>query len=271
MGGGNGTGSTGTEGAIRHGAVPTPRFLPFGDAALIVEFGREKDRALSAAVLALDAAVAAAKLPGITETAPSFRSLLVQFDPLATEAASIEAAILDLLPRLAPGAAGQPRLWTLPACYEGPLAPDLASVAERAGLTPAAVVDRHAAIEHHVYMIGFLPGAPYMGDLPGEIDLPRRRDPRTAVPAGSVAIAVGLTVIYPFESPGGWHLIGRTPAALFGAHGAPGRPDAPVLLTPGDAVRFEPVGGAAYAAIEQAAAAGDWVPEWRPRLPQAPQ
>ncbi|MEL6197433.1 MAG: 5-oxoprolinase subunit PxpB [Pseudomonadota bacterium] len=263
---------SGTEAPV---AVPAPRFLPFGDAAVIVEFGARKDRALSAAVLALDAAVGAAvaagagapegPFAGLRETAPSFRSLLVQFDPIVTDAARIEAGIRALLPDLAAGGErGEARLWRLPACYEGDYAPDLAAVAAAAGLSAGAVVEMHASITHHVYMIGFLPGCPYMGDLPAAIDLPRRADPRIAVPAGSVAIAVGLTVIYPFESPGGWHLIGRTPAALFDP-AAEAKAAAPVLLSPGDAVVFEPVGGADYARIARAAAAGDWAPDSSPR------
>ncbi|MEM6678393.1 MAG: 5-oxoprolinase subunit PxpB [Pseudomonadota bacterium] len=238
----------------------TPRFLPFGDAALIVEFGTEKDRALSAAVLALDARIADDPPAGVVETAPSFRSLLVQFDPLATDGPAVEAAIRRLLADPTTAGAGTARLWHLPACYEGERAPDLDAVAERAGLSPAGVIDLHAGRDHHVYMIGFLPGCPYMGDLPSAIDFPRRSDPRTAVPAGSVAIAVGLTVIYPVASPGGWHLIGRTPVRLFDPAAA-----RPALLAPGDAVRFEPMAPSAYAEIEAAAQAGEWQPESAPR------
>ncbi|MEO1471352.1 MAG: 5-oxoprolinase subunit PxpB [Pseudomonadota bacterium] len=249
-----------------------PRFLPFGDAALVVEFGDRVDRTLSARVLALDAAVAAARasggpggaLAGVVETVPTFRSLALSFDPLVTDAAALEMALTPLVGQ-GSEVAGAARVWTLPACYEGTLAPDLADVAERAGTTPARVVEMHAGLMHHVYMIGFLPGCPYMGDLPAMIDFPRRSDPRVAVPAGSVAIAVGLTVIYPVESPGGWHLIGRCPARLFDPAGAPGAEERPALLAPGDAVCFEPVGEAEYARIARAASEGDWAPESRPR------
>ncbi|MEO0823158.1 MAG: 5-oxoprolinase subunit PxpB [Pseudomonadota bacterium] len=240
------------------GSGGAPRILPFGDGALIVEYGDRVDRALSAKVLALDAAMTAAPPPGLQETAPSFRSLLVRFDPLETDGAAMEAAIRALLATSAGGGAAQAprRLWTLPVCHDGELAPDLDAVAERAGLTRSAVIDLHTAMEHHVYMIGFLPGCPYLGDLPAAIDFPRRTDPRLRVPAGSVAIAVGLTVIYPVESPGGWHLIGRCPARLFdiAAEGPP------ALLSPGDRVRFEPVSAARYAELARAAEAGEWAP-----------
>jgi inhibitor of KinA len=98
-------------------------------------------------------------------------------------------------------------------------------------------------------MLGFLPGFPYMGDLPPELTLPRRADPRLRVPAGSISIATSLTAIYPYESPGGWHLIGATPIRMFD----PERPE-PALFAPGDRVSFYPIDAAEFAAIRAAAA-----------------
>jgi inhibitor of KinA len=109
-------------------------------------------------------------------------------------------------------------------------------VAAQTGLAAEAVVALHAATRYHVYMVGFLPGYPYMGDLPAQLVLPRRADPRVRVPPGAVAIATAMTAIYPLESPGGWHLIGTTPIRIFDA-----RWPVPALFAPGDAVRFEPV------------------------------
>lgn len=235
--------------------VPDPVLRAFGDSALLVEFGDRVDPALNAAVMALDSAVAEAGIPGIVETAPSFRSLLVEFDPLRTDGVAVTGALRTLLSDLqSVEAAG--RRWVVPVCYEGDLAPDLGAVADRVGLEPVRVVDLHTGAEHRVHMIGFLPGCPYLGGLPPEIDLPRRADPRLRVPKGAVAIAVGLTVIYPTESPGGWNLIGRTPAEMFAIGANP-----PALLAPGDRVRFDPVGRAAFDDMERAAAAGDWMPE----------
>ncbi|MEL6316428.1 MAG: 5-oxoprolinase subunit PxpB [Pseudomonadota bacterium] len=239
----------------------TPRIRPLGDAALSVEFGEGVDRALSARALALDAALRAAPPPGLLETAPSFRALLIEFDPRATTAeamaAAARAALAACSEDAAAGAGG--RLWRLPACYEGDCAPDLAEVAAETGVAAAEIAARHQAMRHHVYMIGFLPGCPYMGDLPPELTLPRRADPRLRVPAGSVAIAAGLTVIYPVESPGGWRLIGRTPTRMFD----PARPQ-PALLAPGDVVTFEPIGAARCAELEAAAAEGAWAPTPEP-------
>ena len=225
------------------------RFLPAGDTALIVEFGDSIDRAVSARVLRLSALVRAATLPGVVETVPTFRSLLVHYEPRATDSASLTAAIEKLLEH--GSADAQPvKLWRIPACYAFSHAPDLAEVAQRTGMSTAAVVDLHSGTRFHIYMIGFVPGYPYMGDLPAPLVLPRRADPRIRVPPGSIAIATSLTAIYPLESPGGWHLIGATPIRLFDPRRA-----RPALLSPGDAVRFEPITASEFDAIRAAVAA----------------
>ena len=228
----------------------TLRFLPAGDQGLVVEFGDAVDRALSRDVLRLDALLRARPPAGVVETVPTFRSLMVYFDPLATSRAELEGAIARFAEH-AGNTAAPARLWHIPACYDPAFAPDLAEVAERTGLPPERVVALHSSTRFHVYMIGFLPGFPYLGDLPPQLALPRRADPRLKVPAGSIAIATDLSAIYPHESPGGWHLIGATPVPLFD----PARPR-PALLAPGDGVRFEPVGAGEFAEIRAAAAAG---------------
>jgi KipI family sensor histidine kinase inhibitor len=212
-----------------------PRFLPSGDTALVVEFGERIDRRLSAAVIGLAERIRVADLGGVTETVPSFRSLLVHYDPLATSAARLTGQISGLIAGKA-AAQASGRLWRIPACHDAEFAPDLAEVAAQAGLTPGEAIALHGAERYHVYMIGFLPGFPYLGDLPEALQLPRRENPRVKVPAGSLAIAASMTAVYPTESPGGWHLIGRTPAPLFDTRAEP-----PALLRPGDAVVFEPI------------------------------
>jgi inhibitor of KinA len=230
----------------------TVRFLSAGDRALVVEFGDHIERELSDNVLRLDASLRSSGLPGVVETVPTFRSLMVHYDPSLTSRADLEHAITGLLDRQ-PGPREGATLWRVPVCYEGEFAPDLAEVARLTGVTQSEVVALHSAAPYHVYMLGFLPGFPYMGDLPQELALPRRADPRLRVPAGSVSIATTLTAIYPYESPGGWHLIGTTPIRLFD----PARPR-PALLAPGDVVRFEPIDPMSFASIRKAVDTGDY-------------
>ena len=222
------------------------RFLSAGDRALVVEFGDRADRALSERVLSLDAVIRANAPKGLVETVPTFRSLMVYYDPLATGRSELEQAITGLLDR-GDNPAARATLWRVPACYEGEYAPDLAEVAQLTRLTPAEVVALHSGTRFHVYMLGFLPGFPYMGDLPEPLALPRRADPRVRVPAGSVSIATSLTAIYPYESPGGWHLIGTTPIRLFDPERA-----RPALFAPGDAVVFDPIDCTSFASIRRA-------------------
>ncbi|MGH8622552.1 MAG: 5-oxoprolinase subunit PxpB [Burkholderiales bacterium] len=228
------------------------RFRSSGDTAIVVEFGDRINHDLNAQVLRLSALVRAESVPGVVETLPTFRSLLVHYDPLVTDSASVAAAIERLLHR-SHGAAERSRMWRIPACYEGSHALDLADVATRTGLSADEIVRLHSSARFHVYMVGFSPGFPYMGDLPVSLVLPRRVDPRVRVPAGSIAIATSLTAIYPVESPGGWHLIGATPVRLFDA-----RWPRPALLSPGDRVSFEPVGARDFDAIRSAVAANSY-------------
>lgn len=229
---------------------PHPRMLPSGDTALVVEFGDVMDRRLSALVLNLAGRVRDAAIEGVVEAVPTFRSLMVHYDPLVVRASELEARLADLATDLDDSEV-RGRHWVFPTCYEGDCAPDLDFVAEAAGLNAADTIALHASVPYLVYVIGFLPGYPYMGELPERLRLPRRTSPRVSVPTGSVAIATNQTGIYSMESPGGWHIIGRTAVPLFD----PRRAD-PVLLAPGDTVRFEPVDRARHDAIATAAAEG---------------
>ena len=211
------------------------KVLPAGDTALVVEFGEHVDRRISTRVLALARRLAEARLDGIVEIVPTFRSLLVHYDPLTLPVAVLMARVVDLMP--GPQTAEEPgRLWRLPACYDASLAPDLDDVAAAVGLSCAQVIERHSAATYHVYMLGFLPGQAYMGDVPAELALPRRQVPRTRIPAGSLAMTGAMTCIFPLETPCGWHIVGRSPIPLW----QPGQhPQA--LLAPGDKVTFAPV------------------------------
>jgi inhibitor of KinA len=236
-----------------------PRLLDAGDAAFTVEFGDTVDPALLAAVNALDGAIARAQaaggLPGLIETMPTFRSLTVFFDPLVTGRAALIDALQPLFDVVDEASEVAGRQWRLPVCYEAEAGPDLADSALALGSTVDALIALHSGINFRVYMLGFLPGFPFMGDLPTSLQLPRRTEPRVRVPAGSVAVAGGLTAIYPWESPGGWHLLGRCPVPLFDATN-----DSPSLLAAGDLVQFEPVTMAEYRRLEAALRAREIVP-----------
>jgi inhibitor of KinA len=227
------------------------RFLPCGDTALAVEFGDRADRRLSALVLAFADRVKAAAVAGILEVVPTFRSLMIYYDPLTVAHEELKLRLAPLLAGL--DATERPgRLWRIPVCYHESIAPDLGDVAGRTGLTPEQVAACHASVTYRVYMVGFLPGFPYLGDLPRELVLPRRENPRTAVPAGSVAIATTQSSIYTLESPGGWHLIGRTPVLLWDL-----RRDPPAVLAAGDGVTFQPISLDEYGELASRSAAGE--------------
>ncbi len=237
----------------------TARLLDAGDGAVTVEFGDHIAPDLVARVRALDqvleAAMARGDLPGVVETMPTFRSLTVLYDPLLTTRSALDPVLCTLLRQADRPPLPSGRRWRLPVCYGGVFGADLADVAAATGLAPEAVVRLHADTEVSVYMIGFMPGFPFMGDLPAALRMPRRQEPRLRVPAGSVAITGSLTAVYPWQSPGGWQLIGRCPVPLFDAS-AP----SPSLLAPGDTVRFEPVTPARLADLEAAIAAGALTP-----------
>jgi len=235
------------------------RYLSCGDTAFSIEFGNEVTPQINGQVMALHAAIGAARakggLEGLVETVPSMRALMVCYDPLVTSRADLEPQIDGLVAGgLAVGAVG--RKVRIPCCYDGnEFAPDLADVAQRTGKTPEQVIAAHLGSVFTVYVLGFMPGLAYVAGLEPSLYLPRRKQPRVRVPRSSVAIAMDQTTIYPFESPGGWHLIGRTPLWMFDK-----RREQPVFLAPGDSLHFERIDRARFDAISREVEAGtlDW-------------
>jgi KipI family sensor histidine kinase inhibitor len=209
---------------------------PYGDSAVVIYLGSQLEQGINQQVHALAAQVRQSPLAGIREVVPGYVSLVIHFDPLETNL----GAVLDGLQTLQSAAAIQPpppaRRVEIPVRYGGECGPDLDFVARQAGLTTAEVIRRHAAAEYIVYLMGFLPGFPYLGGLDATIAAPRLEVPRRRIPAGSVGIAGEQTGIYPLESPGGWRLIGRTTVTLFDLTAQP-----PCLLAPGDQVKFIPI------------------------------
>ena len=213
-----------------------PRFRPMGDRSLLVELGEKISPDVNRCVQELMLQLQQARLPGVREFAPGYRSLLVVFDPLTLSPSELKARITDVAGR--PGSARLPqtKLLTVPVFYGGDYGPDLEWVAGHLGISTDEVIRLHTETMYRVYMIGFTPGYPYMGELPAALAVPRRSTPRTRVPKGSVGIAQRQTGIYSVESPGGWQIIGWTPIELFD----PTR-QLPSLLEMGDKVKFEAV------------------------------
>lgn len=218
-----------------------PRLRPLGDAAWTVSYGDSIDPDLQAQVSGLQALIGQARvtdpvLGGITDLVPTFCALTVHFDPWQVEAARLGQRLLELAEQAQPQTAGG-RCWHLPVCFDEAFAPDLPRVCEASGLSREHVIDQLLAARLRVYMLGFQPGFAYMGGLPEALAVPRLPTPRQKVPAQSVAIASGMCAIYPWDSPGGWNLMGRTPAQLFD----PAHSTQPALLAAGDEVRWQAI------------------------------
>jgi len=216
-------------------AIASPTIDPLGESALLVTLGDRVDRGIVARVHGAVMALRAARLPGVEEIVPAYASLAVYFDRSRTTRAALENAVAEIVgemayasPLLAPG-----RSLEIPTRYDGA---DLDDIARVTGLDVAEVIARHSERTYVVYALGFAPGFAYLGDLDPALVVPRRATPRTRVPAGSVAIAGAQTAVYPFATPGGWHLVGTTMLVMFDARRSPA-----ALLAVGDEVRFVPV------------------------------
>jgi KipI family sensor histidine kinase inhibitor len=209
------------------------RIKEAGDSALLLELDAVVDPAVNAHAVAIAGAVRAMNLSGVRDVVSTYRSVAVYFDALAVDVNAVRAALERA--STASGTIGNGRAIEVPVVYGGEDGPDLADVAAHAGLSPEAVIARHAAAPYRVFMLGFLPGFAYMGTAPAEIATPRRATPRKRVPGGSVALADRQTAVYPWDSPGGWQIIGRTPLRVFDPTRAPA-----ALFAPGDAVTFVP-------------------------------
>jgi inhibitor of KinA len=218
-----------------------PRYLPAGDAALVVEFGDRIDEAINRRVHLLAHVLAQDPVPGLGEALPTYRSLLVHYDPLHLGYDDVARLVRDRLQEMEDVLLPQPRLVEVPTLYGGEFGPDIAFVARHNGISVEEVIRIHSGVDYPVYMLGFTPGFPYLGGVAAAIAAPRLQTPRPRVPAGSVGIAGQQTGIYPIESPGGWRIIGRTPLALFDPYRDP-----PALLAAGDRVRFLPISEAEY-------------------------
>jgi inhibitor of KinA len=225
----------------------TFRIVRAGDSAVVVEFEPRIDPAINAQAIALAAAIESARLAGVRDVVPTYRSVAVHFDPLRTDGEALTARLALEAAGPAPPAIDTRPPVRIPVCYGGEFGPDLDAVADFARMDPATVIATHSAATYRVFMLGFVPGFAYLGVVDQRLAMPRRSAPRVRVPAGSVGIAGLQTGIYPMETPGGWQLIGRTPLKPFD----PDRSE-PFLLAAGDAVQFYPVDRAQFEQLDGA-------------------
>jgi 5-oxoprolinase (ATP-hydrolysing) subunit B len=232
-----------------------PRLLASGDSAITVEYSRDIDEAANQSVLALDRALAREPVDGVTEAVPTYRSLLVHYDPVRIDFETLGKRLLALA-QSPVEAASSARRWRIPVCYGGEHGIDLEDVAKALNTTPDEIVARHIAGNYRVAMIGFTPGWSYLSGLEKSLHMPRRQNPRLLTPAGTISIGGVQTGVQCLAGPSGWHLLGRTPVRTYQLHRDP-----TFLLEPGDYVTFSQIGAKAFAEQDRAAEAGEIVAE----------
>ena len=232
-----------------------PRLLPSGDSAITVEYSRDIDDAANRSVLALDRSLARAPIAGVTEAVPTYRSLLVHYDPVQIDYDTLSERLLALAK--SPGeATASARRWRIPVAYGGEHGIDLEDVAKALHTTPDDIVARHVAGNYRVAMIGFTPGWSYLSGLEKSLHMPRRQNPRLLTPAGTISIGGVQTGVQCLAGPSGWHLLGRTPVRTYQLHRDP-----TFLLEPGDNVTFSRIDAKTFAEQDRAAEAGEIVAE----------
>ena len=187
------------------------------------------------------------RLEWVRNLQPAYCSLLVTFDTCAVDHGLVEAALREFEDKAEAAPAAESRVVEIPVCYGGELGPDLLDVAAACGMKPHRVVELHSAETYHAYFVGFAPGFAYLGDVPEQIATRRLAMPRPRVPAGSLGIAGRQTGVYPFATPGGWRILGRTPLAMFKADREP-----MALIAVGDQVKFKPITQDQFLKMEQA-------------------
>jgi KipI family sensor histidine kinase inhibitor len=232
-----------------------PRLLPNGDSAITVEFSRDIDDAANRRVLALDRILAREAIAGLTETVPTYRSLLVHYDPVQIDFGALSEKLISLSQSPAPPLENT-RRWRIPVVYGGEHGIDLEEFAKTLKTTPDEIVARHAAGNYRVAMIGFSPGWSYLSGLDKFLHMPRRQDPRLLTPAGTISIGGVQTGVQCLAGPSGWHLLGRTAVRTYQLHREP-----IFLLEPGDQVTFSVVDAKTFAEQDRAAEAGEIIAE----------
>jgi len=226
--------------------------LPYGERALLVNFEQQIDPDINQKVINLHHALTGE--PGVTFTIPAYASLTVGFDPAQVTFDELKEIIIDK-GSSSKGVNYTANTYLIPVCYDHKMAPDMEEVCQLTGLNEEEIIRLHTSHTYRVFMLGFVAGFAYLGSLPEALQCPRKQSPRKVVPQGAVGLAGFQTGIYPTEAPGGWQLIGQTPVKTFD----PAK-DEPVVLKPGDQVRFRAIPEAEYDSIQDSVKFGtyDW-------------
>ena len=241
--------------------MPNVRFLLTGDTSLSAEFGNEISEEINAQIRAFTIALEKSRIGGIVELVPTYRSCMIHYDPGVVTCAALTRQLEGVLARLDSVDIPPSDVLEIPVLYGGEeMGPDLAFVAEHAGLSEQEVVDIHTSTEYLIYMLGFTPGFTYLGGMSDKLETPRLKQPRVKIPAGSVGIAGRQTGVYPIDSPGGWQLIGRTPVKMYDP-----KRETPILPKAGQYIKFRAIDRAEYDEIAAAAEAGSYVCRTYPR------
>lgn len=224
----------------------TVTIVPCGDSALLVEFENIIAEEVQAKVSVLTKLVEEARLHGVRELIPTYRSLMLCYDPIEMDYETLYTQVEKLLGKIDGKKKREKKIVTIPVCYGGEYGPDLDFVAEYSGLSAEQVIKFHTKPDYLIYMLGFTPGFPYLGGMDKRIAAPRLEAPRTRLAAGSVGIAGEQTGLYPLESPGGWRIIGRTPLKLYD----PEREN-PILLQASQYIKFKRISEEEFLEIQK--------------------
>lgn len=229
------------------------RILTAGDSSLLVEFGKEISPKINQKIAATVQLMRDQYIEGVVDVIPAFCSLLINYDPRVIAYEEIKERIQGLLKIEVKGSENRKKVYEIPVCYGGEYGPDIANIAENAGLSEEEVIKIHSSRDYLIYMLGFLPGFCYLGGLDERIHTPRLANPRIKINAGSVGIGGSQTGIYPLDSPGGWQLMGMTPVKTYD----PDR-EVPILVEAGDYIRFVPIDEAEYKRIKELVERGEY-------------